>query len=301
MIAPNGQSLESFYRDYYQPLKLRSRAKNTRRLYEFTVRNFSRFLCRPATLDDLRDDTVSRLIGWMIERWRSPYTANKERSQLLAIWRFAARKGFVQNWPDVEPEIQPERIPRAWTADELERLFAACLATPGRVGPVPAGLWWYGLHLVGWDTGERITPLRMLQWKWLSFDTGRVMVPAEVRKGRRADRIYKLHDETLDVLRRIMLPARELVFPWPYSPTHIYHHYARIQQRAGLPAGRIFRFHCLRKAVASHGKALGLDPQELMGHIDGRTTRRYIDPGICGSRPASDVLFRPHHPSPPPA
>lgn len=294
MIARDGQSLKAFYSEYYQPLKLRSRAPNTRRLYEFTIRNFSRFLGRDATLADLQDDTVSRLIGWMMERGRSPYTANKERSQLLAIWRFAARKGFVQIWPDVEPEIQPERIPRAWTADELKCLFASCLATEGRIGPVPASLWWYGLHQVGWDTGERITPLVALRWKWLALDSGRLVVPAEVRKGRRSDRIYTLHGDTLDVLRRIYLPAREMVFPWPYSATHIYNRYAKIQRRAGLPIGREFRFHCLRKAVASHGKAAGLDPQQLMGHIDGRTTRKYIDPGICGERPASEVLFRPH-------
>ena len=294
MIAREGQTLESFYRDQYQPLKLRSRSANTKRLYEFSIRNFTRFLGREALLSDFNDETVSRLICWMIERGRSPYTANKERSQLLAIWRFAARKQIVSEWPDVEPEIQPVRVPRAWTGDELARLFAACWDTPGAIGRVPARLWWYGLHLVGWDSGERITPLLKLRRSWLSVETGMLRVPAEVRKGRRADRLYVLHPQTCDVLRQLLTFSGDLIFDWPHAKTHIYHHYDKIQLRAGLPVGREFRFHCLRKAVASHGKAAGLDPQELMGHIDGRTTQRYLDPQICAGKPASEVLFRPH-------
>jgi integrase len=292
MIAPS-VLVRDFYADHYRPLKLRSRSANTRRLYEFSIRNFSRFLCREAALSDFTDDTLGRLMGWMVERGRSPYTVNKERSQLLAIWRFAARKKFVDHWPDVDPEVQPTRVPKAWTLEQIDALFSACLETSGKFGPVPRGLWWYGLHLLGWDTGERIAPLRAAQWAWLDLRAGLFRVPAEARKGRRADRVYRLHGETIEVLKRIEYPRRPEVFPWPYSPTYIYHLYAQVQQRAGLPAGREFRFHCLRKSVASHGKAAGLDPQELMGHIDGRTTQKYLDKTICGGRPASEVLRRP--------
>lgn len=291
MIA--SATVRDFYVDYYRPLKLRSRSANTRRLYEFSIRNFSNFLHREASLNDFTDDTIGRLMGWMVEKGRSPYTVNKERSQLLAIWRFACRKGMLTHWPDVDPEIQPTRVPRAWTEDQLDRLFTACLDTPGTFGPVPRGLWWYGLHLLGWDTGERINPLRQALWDWIDLSAGLCRIPAEVRKGKRADRVYQLHEATLEVLRKIERPRRPEVFPWPYSDSYIYKLYAKVQARAGLPIGREFRFHCLRKSVASHGKAAGLDPQELMGHIDGRTTRKYLDPTICGGRPASEVLRRP--------
>lgn len=293
MIAPNATTLTAFYLTYYRPLKLRSRAENTRRLYEFSIRNFSRFLCRDATLEDFQDDTIGRLMGWMIERGKSPYSVNKERSQLLAIWRFACRKGFLKDWPDVEPEIQPTRVPKAWTDDQLAALFQACLETEGLIAGMPAGDWWYTLHLVAWDTGERIKPLRAMLWKWVDLDRQLVSVPAEVRKGKRADRVYHLHIQTVAMLRRISQPKRPDVFPWPYCGDQLYRQYAKIQRRAELPIGREFRFHCIRKSVASHGKAAGLDPQELMGHADGRTTLKYLDPQICGGRPASEVLFRP--------
>lgn len=288
------QTVRDFYDRYYLPLKLRGKSPNTKRLYDITIRTFDQFLCRPATLDDFDDDTVSRLLAWLVERNRSPATANKIRSQIIALWGLAARKRIVEKFPDVPPEIEPTRIPRAWTADELKRLFIACLDEPGIIAGVPANLWWFGLHLVAWDTGERIYPLRQLQFDWLSIDTGQLVIPAEFRKGRRSDMRYVLHVDTREVLRRILVPIRKIIFPWPWSYTLIYSRYAKIQRRAGLPIGRKFRFHCLRKSVASHGKVAGLDPKELMGHLDGRTTAKYLDPNICGQRPASETLFRPH-------
>lgn len=300
MIAP-ALSVRQFYDDYYKPLRLRSRSDNTRRLYEYSIRNFGTFLHRDATLADFNDDTVGRLMYWMTEKGRSPYTVNKERSQLLAIWRFACRKGYLSEWPDVDPENAPERIPRAWTSEQLDRLFQACLATPGAFSGVPCGLWWYALHLLAWDTGERIKPLRCARWEWLDLDGRLFRVPAEYRKGRRADRCYQLHPETVEALGRILACQRTKfgvttpaeVFPFPYSLTYLYNLYATLLKRAGLPAGREFKFHCLRRSVASHGKAAGLDPQELMGHRDSKTTAKYLDPTVCGGKSASEVLRRP--------
>jgi len=279
-------------------LKLRGRADNTRRLYAFSVRNFSTFLQRDALLVDLTDDNVSRLMAWMMGRGLSPSSANKERSQLLAIWRFACRKGFLQEWPDVDPEVQPDRDPRAWTMPQLESLFAACRATPGYIGPVPAGLWWETLHNLGWDTAERISPLRKSRWEWFDLDGGWVRVPAEFRKGKRKDMTYELHAETVALLRRLRTFSKgDEVFPWPFSESHIYYRYAEVQRRAGLPSSRQFRFHCLRKSAATHGKRLGLDPQLMLGHEDGKTTRKYLDPTICGQQSAAKILPRPGLPA----
>ena len=117
--SPAERSLRWFFATHYRPLKLRSRSDNTARLYDHTMRNFSRFLGRDAMLEDLTDDTVSRLLSWIIDRGRSPHTAEKERCQLLAIWRFACRKKFLDEWPDVDSCKRPTRIPRAWTQADL--------------------------------------------------------------------------------------------------------------------------------------------------------------------------------------
>lgn len=56
--------LRTFYRDFYEPLALRSRRVNTKRLYQNTLNSFERFLCRAPRLSDLTDATVSRFASY---------------------------------------------------------------------------------------------------------------------------------------------------------------------------------------------------------------------------------------------
>jgi integrase len=285
--------LDSFFDEYYRPQRLRGGSEATVRLYRNSLANLRKFLGRSARLRDLTDETVGALMSWAIGRGKSPRTANKFRDQLLAIWRAACRKGWLKIWPDVEAIREPERLPRAWTPAELSRLFAACEAEPGQICGVPAGLWWRTLHDVGWDTGERIAAIMLIEWDWLSLDDARLWIPAKARKGKRRDRSHRLHPETVDRLCRILKPARRFVFPWPYSASYIYNRYTRILKRAGLPHSREFKFHCLRKSVATHGKLAGLNPSELMDHADTRTTVKYLDPAQLVQPHPADVLFRP--------
>jgi hypothetical protein len=169
--------LQDFFESYYLPLKLRSRSRNTIRLYRHSVRSFGKFLDRPAKLTDLTDDTVSAYLAWLVSRKLSPYTVNKERSQLLAIWNYAARKGHVATFPDVQPERVPQRVPQAWTTDELSRLIESCRSQSGDVCGVPAADWWTALHLVIWDTAERIGAV--LQLTWRGYQQPWLLIPAE--------------------------------------------------------------------------------------------------------------------------
>ena len=117
-------TLRDFFNRVYCCLKLSGKSANTKRLYDVTLRNFDSYLGRSATLADLNDDTVTVHIGWYTDRGRSPRTGNKARDQLLAIWRFAARKRFVNEWPDVEPLPEYKRTPTAWTPEQFSRLVA---------------------------------------------------------------------------------------------------------------------------------------------------------------------------------
>jgi len=53
------ESLEALYASQYEPLALRSRRKNTKRLYRATLKAFARHLRRSPALADLNDATVS--------------------------------------------------------------------------------------------------------------------------------------------------------------------------------------------------------------------------------------------------
>jgi integrase len=285
--------LESFYETYFEPLKLRGRADNTRRLYRTTLRTFGKFLTRPPELNDLTDDTVSRFLDWFLRLPRSPFSANKERSNLLAIWRFACRKNFVDHWPDVEPDAEPERIPQAWTAAQIAQLLAACNDVKGTISGVPACLWWRTLHLVAWDTGERIGGIRDLRWSHVDRVGGWVLVPAELRKGGKADRIYRLADDTLASLAELRAVSAKYVFPWPYSRNYLWNRYGKLLRESGLPHDRSRKFHCIRRSVASHYEAAGGNATTLLGHSGRKVTMAYLDPRIVKPESAIDRLFRP--------
>jgi integrase len=282
--------LTDFFEGYYLPLKLRSRSKNTIRLYRHSVRSFGKFLDRPAKFTDLTDDTVSAYLAWLVSRKLSPYTVNKERSQLLAIWNYAARKGHVVTFPDVQPERVPQRVPQAWTTDELSRLIESCRSQSGDVCGVPAADWWTALHLVIWDTAERIGAV--LQLTWRGYQQPWLLIPAETRKGRREDKLLKLGQDTQAAIERIRTPRRKLLFPWDRCPTSLYYHYGQLLRRAGLPDDGRCKFHRMRRSVASYYESNGGNATELLGHTSRRTTRAYLDPRIVKTVQPCDVLER---------
>ena len=101
--------LDVLYQEQYEPLALRSRRPNTKRLYRATLKFFDEFLGRRATIDDLNDATVSAFAAHRLDSDLSKYTVNRDLFNLLALWRWCHRKRIVRNWPDVELEKPPGR------------------------------------------------------------------------------------------------------------------------------------------------------------------------------------------------
>lgn len=285
-------TLSDFFETVYRPLRLgRRRSMNTVRLYRYSIKMFSEWLGRPAMLSDLTDETVCRHLMAMSDIGYAAHSVDKERSQLLAMWNLAAKKGFVRHWPDVPRDPLPEIIPVAWLEHELHALIRSCRQEAGRIGGVPAALWWTALHNVAWDTAERVGALMKARWEDLA-DTGWLRVRADMRKGGRADKLFLLSPETMEQLAPMRLPQRQVIFAWDRSWSAIYDHYSRILARAGLPTDARSKFHRMRRSVASHYKASGGDPTELLGHSDPRVTKKYIDPRIVKQKHPCDVLFR---------
>jgi len=283
--------LHSAFESLFLPQKLRGKGSDTKRQYEINLRHFDRFLGRAATLDDLTDENVAGVMAWLVDEGRAPATANKCRAKLLSLWRFLSRKGHVAHWPDVSAATEPTRIPRAWTEQQLGQLFNACRNTIGRIGDCRACDWWTALHAVMWDTGERIGALLDFTWDDINLDTGWIILQAESRKGRRADKATQLHPNTIALLRRIHR-ADGKVFPWDRSACTLWLRYDRILKRAGLPHDRKSKFHRVRKSVATHLTVLGGNAQSAMGHSSPAVTAVYIDPTIARTQQPSDILFR---------
>lgn len=294
MSKPNVPLIELLNR--YRDESMRGgKSPKTVRLYRYAIEAARSYLGHPPSVADLSDATLAGTMGRVVARGGAPRTANAHRDRLCALWRFARRCGLCSTEPNVPPLREPERVPVGLTLDELRRLHTACVQQEGRVGGQLACLWWTGLLLVAWDSGERIAALLAIEWGHLDAD-GWLRVPAENRKGRTRDIVRRLH---LDTVRHLDLMRRSadgpLVFPWPGNPTTMYYHWGRILRSAGLPVDRQHKFHCLRKTVASHFAAAGEDASRLLDHGDRATTAKYLDPRIVVARQAADVLPRPWH------
>lgn len=280
-------NLQDLFDNLYRPLRLRGRSANTTRLYACTIRAFGRWLRYVPTTDDLTDLTLSQYLDHRAAH-RSPYTAEKERSQLCSLWRFAADRGIVATRPEVPPSPLPDRIPRAWTLGELGAIYRSAAATRGMVGFVPAGVWYAALVSVLWESAERIGAV--LECRPDDFDGSCLYVRAEYRKGGKRDRVYRLSSRTCGLLTQARGSRRLL--EWPRSRTLLWSKYADVVARAGLGRGRHMSFHALRRSAASHYAARGGDPVQLLDHSSPRITHRwYLDRRMTDRGPAPcDVL-----------
>ncbi len=281
--------ISDFFEHVYVPLRLRSSSPNTLRLYRYSIKMFDAFCNGCSTLNDFDDLKVSLYLMGLSKRLK-PHSVEKERSQLLAIWNFAAKQGLVRKFPMVPRGRLPELMPQAWSKESLDALMAAIKTEDGDIAGVPASKWWLALHLVLWDTGERIGAVIVI--RWANVIDKSILVPAGDRKGKTRDRLYAISDELYEVLQDIKKPERDHVFSWPKSKTTLYHHYKRILKKAGLPCDDKHKFHCMRRSVASHFKRAGGDPTALLDHSDPKTTRAYLDPRIVPQSNAKDLLFR---------
>jgi integrase len=275
-------TLSDFLHTIYVPLRLRGRSPNSVRLLNHAIRQFSRFLRRDAVLADLEDLTVSQFLSHRGAKL-SPYSVERERCALLAMWRLAADRRLVDTRPCVQAELLPERIPRAFTVEELERLYAAAETTPGWIGPVKASAWWPALIMVLYESGERVDAV--LHVPKVCYTPPFLRVPAGIRKGRRTERVYELTPATCQLIDAAAAHDADTLFMWALDPSMLYTHFKKILARAGLPSGRGEMFHCIRRTTASHLAAAGGDATAYLGHGSDRTTRRsYLDPRIVNAR-----------------
>lgn len=275
--------------DLYRSKRLRGRSPNTVRLYRHTLASFAKTLGRTPTLADLTDETVERHLWRVVESGGSPASANKDRSQIIALWRFAAQRKMVDCWPDVTAMREPERVPMGWLPDEIDALLDACRRETQPYGQLPGADWFVALVQLLLDTGERIGAIRQLPRSALQDHY--VLVPAHLRKGRTRDRLYPIQPTTVAAIETVLRQHSDSrMLPDPYSTTYIYRRFDLILDRAGLPKDRRSKFHRLRRTVASAVARSGGDATAALDHASPKTTKKYLDPRIVGNEHVSDIL-----------
>lgn len=278
---------------YYAHRRLRGTSQNTADKFQATLSLLERVIGRKPTIADLTDENVEAVMWAAREKGNSIPTANAHRSKLRALHTFAFRHRLVDGTIDVPKMKAPRRIPQAWTQEQLARLFQECQKQRGDIAGVPASSWLVALLATLYDCGERISAMMQVTWEMINLDTGVLLIPAELRKGKSGDMCYRLHPTTIDLLRAIEKPRRDVVFAWPGCQGKLWYRFKNLLRDAGLPHGRRDKFHKMRRTHASFVMACGGNPQLALGHADAATTRDYLDPTICGGPQPCDIIPRP--------
>lgn len=301
-------TLREFFKTTYRPLRLRGRSANTAKLYEATFRAFDRWLVAEGIAQECGIEHLDELLlARFLEAYsqnHSPYTAEKIRTQLMALARLAWERRLpgLDRMPSCQAGVLPDRIPTAWSVEEMRRLFEAATKVKGWVGDIPAGEWFSAAIMLAFESGERIgailaTPAR-------DYQKPTLIIHPEARKGGRRGRVYHLSDDLCARLDRVVGYGYEMLLPWPQTPTHVYDRLKKILKAAGL-AGKRLAFHQIRRTAISHIAAAGGDPVAFAGHSSPAITKRwYLDPRYAERGPKPHELLpridQPHQIPPPP-
>ncbi len=166
--------------------------KSTAKHYRITVRHFGLMLGRPATTEDLEEDTAERFIVWCGSiRGLAAETVKQRRSYLVALWNWCAKRRLCHTWPTVQQVATPQQIPDAWTIDQLAALLAACRCVRGTYDGVPAREWWPSIHAWWFYEGERVSAT--LAARWADYRDGILIIQADARKGGKKPAVYNCH------------------------------------------------------------------------------------------------------------
>lgn len=276
---------------HYYPARLMGKSINTLRLYRQSVRNFAKYLGRTALVNDLTTETVAAFLDYSLKKTTlARDTIQKDRTQLVAIANWAAKKGWLSEFLQIGSINCPKKVPDSYTDDELLALFNACNAAKGAIGSIPASDWWTALLSVIYDTGERIGAVMATEATGLDA-SGQLTIRGEHRKGGKQDTRIRLQPVTVERLKLIQRPGQKKLFPFPYCPMYLWTLYKKLLIEAGLPSGRRAKFHKLRRTVASKFTAAGGDATDLLGHQNRSTTvKNYIDPSVIKTVMPADVL-----------
>lgn len=297
-----GSCLE-FFEKHYLPRRLIGASQSSCANYRHNLNRFAKFLGRVPMLTDLNDNTVVEFQGWMLNTGLSAASANCSRSGLLALWRYAVKRGFLAEGPrDVEKLKEPRRLPESWTMEEMGRIIEAARNQPRPVRgiPCPPGVFFETLILVAYDTALRLRALRNIRRSDWNPDRSELTVEAEYMK-HKVSQTFTVSQQTAQAINRMIGqsdPGREILFDWSMQEEALHYSYRQILKRAGLYKGPKDSFHKLRRTAASHlTKVLGIEAaSRQLGHSSVQMTRRYVDPRMTGDHRAADHLPRPKLP-----
>jgi site-specific recombinase XerD len=240
--------------------------KKTRGNYRLQVKWFLEWFRQDpstATNQDVKD-----YILWNIDQGRSASHIRQGKAALTVLYQDVVKLPLVvENLPYLK---NPESLPLVLSKAEVERLLAASEDLKQKA-----------LISLAYSAGLRVGEVIRLKVTDILSDRGQI----RIRNGKGdKDRYTLLADQTLKTLREYYRAEHpeDWLFPGiipgqPMSVSAAERSFQRVRDRVGInPKARI---HTLRHSFATHLHEAGTDIryiQELLGHVDIRTTQRYI-------------------------
>lgn len=251
----------------------------------YAVSRFAKWLSRSPILTDLDKQTVNE---WLLSEQESGGLSARSRANvrrsLMTIWAFAARENLASQPAKIRTVKVPDRIPEAWTYDQLQQFIRA---TEGIAGVIPNGierkLYLRSLVWFCYETGLRRSDALSLDVRAITEQRG-VVVQSKTGDSHTYQLTEETHSDILaisDQLRKQGDSLWHLPLRYPGSMSQLYYWLRRLRASAGVDAtARNRAFQHLRRTGATQ---VELDsPQTAwmyLGHRSGPTLARksYID------------------------
>ncbi|MCI0541143.1 MAG: site-specific integrase [Verrucomicrobiales bacterium] len=270
------------------------RSPHTQRLLLTSIGHFGRFLKRSAAVRDFTDKRLAGYVQHRRELGKADATIEREAAKLMTLWRYAASRGLCAP-PTIRLAKARIDTPVAFLRGEVCRLFRAAKNYDSPIRGVPGRLVLTALLCVIWDTAERIGALCEVDRADINLDGCWITIRSRKNGGRTM--VRKLRRSTAKAVGALLANnSHRKPFGYVHRGT-LYYHLKRLLVKAGLPADRRHKFHCLRKSHASYLHAAGGDARESLDHCSEEITRaRYYDLRITRPRDAIRFLFDPLSP-----
>lgn len=271
---PENPRLTWHFERTYRPLKLSNSSATTVVKYRIAIAKLSDFLGHNPTVYDLDDEIITAYLGWMVSEGLAEPTANSYGSKIMSLWTYLAKRRIADKFPTFRLLREPRRIPVTWTREQRQTLHRTLQSLTGKVSGTPASVWWSGLVRTLEETAERRGAVLGFRWDDLDEETGWIVSRAENRKGKTEDLAFRLHPDTLRLLRQFARVS-DLMFHWEKCRASLFNNFRSILIKAGLPSDRKRMFQCFRRTTATEIEIAGGDATELLGHSERKITLTY--------------------------
>lgn len=262
----------------------RSLQPTTAAQLRYAVNGLERFASHTLQVHEVTGELLNRYLLHLSETRSLRYTKH-HRTWIMCLLRLAVESGMIEKLPQRVRTIKvPEKVPTAWTPDQVAQLAEAARRIEGvfRLHPkVPKRKWFYPFVLMRWDTALRLKDTLSIERADI-WPGGRISI---VQSKTGHCHTVLLRETTLAALRELWtyLPAGRMALPQLCELRTLYGDFAKLVQSVGLYGTS----RKLRASAATAAEQLGEGQATLLlGHRTADLARRhYIDPRLIHREP----------------